>query len=177
MKYQDRAEALTTVDDWSGGGSHGAMRLAAANINPATGFASDYLNHFNEAIMLLDMLSACPDCIGDFLNWRPKSYREHFAASRFKDRQMAIAAYDAADPVARHCLDMLTDTMTALLEAARTAMDGGLPSNAAIPLAERTAASLKPLIARAGAVINGDTDANIAEPNAPQAAIDDLFKR
>jgi hypothetical protein len=177
MKYQDCAEALTTVDDWSEGRSHGAMRLADANINPATGFASDYLNHFNEAIMLLDMLSSCPDCISDFLSWRPKSYREHFAASRFKDRQMAIAAYDAADPFARHCLDTLTDTMTALLEAARTAMDGDLPPAAAIPLAERTAASLKPLIARAGAVINGDTDANIAEPNAPQAAIDDLFKR
>jgi hypothetical protein len=28
-------------------------RLRAANINPRTGLATDYLNHFNEAIMLL----------------------------------------------------------------------------------------------------------------------------
>ena len=27
-------------------------RLAAANINPKTGLASDYLNHFSEAIMI-----------------------------------------------------------------------------------------------------------------------------
>jgi hypothetical protein len=177
MKYQDCAEALQTVDDWSEGGSQGAMRLADANINPATGFASDYLNHFNEAIMLLEMLSSCPDCIDDFLSWRPMSYREHFAASRFKDRQMAIAAYDAADPFARHCLDTLTDTMSTMLEATRTAMASGLSSEAAVPLAGRTAAWLKPLVARAGAVINGETDANSGEPSAPQAAVDNLFKR
>jgi hypothetical protein len=36
-------------------------RLADANINPASGLATDYLNHFNEAIMLLEILSSCPD--------------------------------------------------------------------------------------------------------------------
>ena len=30
-----------------------AAKLRAANINPRTGLATDYLNHFNEAIMLL----------------------------------------------------------------------------------------------------------------------------
>ena len=29
-----------------------AAELKAANINPQTGLATDYLNHFNEAIML-----------------------------------------------------------------------------------------------------------------------------
>ena len=47
--------------------------LARANINPATGLATDYLNHFNEAIMLLEMLSAMPDCAEDFLVWEPMS--------------------------------------------------------------------------------------------------------
>ena len=48
--------------------------------------------------MLLEMLSSCPECLDDFLGWRPMSYREHFEASRFKGRDLAIAAYDAADP-------------------------------------------------------------------------------
>ena len=39
-----------------------AERLAAANINPKTRLASDYLNHFNEAIMLLDLLPSMPEC-------------------------------------------------------------------------------------------------------------------
>src|ERR1700688_1257442 len=103
MKYQDCAEALQADD----GADGGAVGLADANINPATGLATDYLNHFNEAIMLLEMMSSCPECRDDFLGWQPKSYREHFTGSRFKGRAMAIAAYDADDANVRGCLDTL----------------------------------------------------------------------
>src|ERR1700709_218389 len=72
-------------------------QLRAANINPRTGLATDYLNHFNEAIMLLDMVVDRPECAQDFLDWRPLSYREHFRASNFRARDLAIAAYDSAD--------------------------------------------------------------------------------
>src|SRR3954467_14695886 len=72
--------------------------LRAANINPTTGLATDYLNHFNEAIMLLEMIPDMPDCFQDFLDWKPLSYREHFTASNFKARDLAITAYEAADP-------------------------------------------------------------------------------
>ncbi|MEO8318885.1 MAG: hypothetical protein ABI561_11235, partial [Bradyrhizobium sp.] len=39
-----------------------AAQLKAANINPRTGLATDYLNHFNEAIMLLEMVPDMPEC-------------------------------------------------------------------------------------------------------------------
>ncbi len=153
------------------------VRLADANINPATGLATDYLNHFNEAIMLLEMLSSCPDCRDDFLGWRPMSYREHFTASRFKGRAVAIAAYDAADPTVRGCLDTLAGTMTAVLEATRAAMSSDMPPESAVVLADRAAALLRPLVARAGAVINGEDAANDGEPATPQAVVDGLMKR
>src|SRR5262245_28249336 len=47
--------------------------LRDANINPRTGLATDYLNHFNEAIMLLEMIPDMPECADDFLEWRPLS--------------------------------------------------------------------------------------------------------
>jgi len=100
MKYQDCAEALQAdgeTDEAAAALAGGARRFGAANINPATGLASDYVNHFNEAIMLLEILPSCPDCRDDFLAWRATSYAEHFAGSPFKDRALAIAAYDAAD--------------------------------------------------------------------------------
>ena len=170
MRYQDSAEATQADEDggWPAG-------LADANINPLTGLATDYLNHFNEAIMLLEMLSSCPDCIDDFLGWRPMSYREHFAASNFKGRDMAIAAYDAADPALRGSLDALTDTMTAVLEATRATLRSGMPPDAAGALAERAAASLRPLVARAGALINGEESAS--QPAVPQSVVDRLMKR
>ena len=40
---------------------------SAVNINAATGLATDYLNHFNEAIMLLEMLASAPEFRDDFL--------------------------------------------------------------------------------------------------------------
>src|SRR4029077_8647651 len=92
-------------------------RLKAANINPKTGLATDYLNHFNEAIMLLDLLPYTPECIVELIGWEPLSYQEHFAASHFKDKDLAIAAYEAAEPAARVRLDELADTMNALLVA------------------------------------------------------------
>src|ERR1041384_2667321 len=92
-------------------------RLKAANINPKTGLATDYLNHFHEAVMLLDLLPHTPECIVELIGWEPLSYEEHFAASHFKDKDLAIAAYAAAEPTARMRLDELADTMNALLVA------------------------------------------------------------
>src|ERR1700681_4409064 len=74
-----------------------AALLQAANINPRTGLATDYLNHFNEAVMLLEMIPDMPECAEDFLGWRPLTYREHFMASHFEARDLAIEAYDCAD--------------------------------------------------------------------------------
>jgi hypothetical protein len=171
------AQSTQAVESQPDEAAISAARLAQANINPSTGLATDYLNHFNEAIMLLEMMSACPDCVDDFLSWKPMSYREHFATSRFKDRQIAIEAYDAANPAVRHCLETLADTMSAVLDATRAAMGFNLPPAAAAQLAERSAAWLKPLVARAGAVINGETEADAEHAAAPQAAVDLLMKR
>src|SRR6201997_4826200 len=89
-----------------------AAVLRAANINPRTGLATDYLNHFNEAIMLLEMIPDMPECAEDFLGWRPLSYRDHFTASHFKARDLAIEAYDSADAGIRTAFDNITGTMT-----------------------------------------------------------------
>jgi hypothetical protein len=171
MKYQDCAELAQAPDKAADDGA----RLCGANINPDTGLATDYLNHFNEAIMLLEMLAACPDCIEDFLAWRPKSYREHFTASRFKDRHLAIAAYNASEPGLREHLDALADTMTVVLQTTRTAIRADASSEAARLIAAHAVACLKPMIARAGGVINGGFDPS--EPPAAQAAVDELMKQ
>src|ERR1700727_1582678 len=97
-----------------------AAQLREANINPRTGLATDYLNHFNEAIMLLEMIPDMPDCAEDFLTWQPLSYREHFAASNFRARELAIEAYDAADAGNRTEFENITTAMTSILTAVGT---------------------------------------------------------
>ncbi|MFZ1154342.1 MAG: hypothetical protein WAN93_05495 [Solirubrobacteraceae bacterium] len=132
-----------------------AAELQAANINPKTGLATDYLNHFNEAIMLLEMIPDVPDCAEDFLHWQPLSYREHFTASHFKARDLAISAYDSADPDIREEFDQLTNTMTSILTAVSAAMREAQQDSTRVVLAEQATNWVKPLVALAGGIING----------------------
>jgi hypothetical protein len=132
-----------------------AAELRAANINPRTGLATDYLNHFNEAIMLLEMIPDMPDCADDFLGWQPLSYREHFAASNFRARELAIAAYDSADPAIRDEFDSLTGAMTSILTAVGTAMREARHGKTRATLASQATGWVKPLVTLAGGIING----------------------
>ena len=152
-------------------------RLIEANINPVTGLATDYLNHFNEAIMMLELAMQVPECIDDFCAWQPLSYCEHFAASRFKERDLAIAAYEQSDPALRRRLDELADAMNAILLATAAATQRAEPDVLA-SLVEDALGRLRPLVARAGAVIHGaeTAAAEASEADATQAAVDALFE-
>jgi len=153
-------------------------RLAAANINPATGLATDYLNHFNEAIMMLELMPTMPACIDDLMAWRPLSYREHFIASKQKHRDLAIAAYEAAEPKVRRRLDELAAVMNAILVSTRQALCLNVPASAAAMLALDAAAQIKPIVALAGALINGrEAVDEFAPAAAPQVAVDALMER
>ena len=135
--------------------------MRAANINPRTGLATDYLNHFNEAIMLLEMVPDMPECAEDFLTWTPLSYAEHFWASNFKARDLAIEAYELAEPKIRAEFDNLTATMTSILTAVGNAMRKAQQDKTRATLAEQATAWVKPLVALAGGIINGGTEADV----------------
>jgi hypothetical protein len=145
------------------GGDDGARaaRLRAANINPRTGLATDYLNHFNEAIMLLEMIPDMPECAEDFLGWQPLSYSEHFTASNFKARDLAIEAYNSADAAIRSEFDNITSAMTSILTAVSTAMREVQQDKTRATLAEQATGWVKPLVALAGGIINGGAEADV----------------
>src|SRR5882757_10987345 len=138
-----------------------AAQLRAANINPRTGLATDYLNHFNEAIMLLEMIPDMPDCAEDFLSWTPLSYAEHFTASNFRARDLAIEAYESADATIRTEFDNIASTMTSILTAVGQAMREVHQDKTRATLAEQATAWVKPLVALAGGLINGGSEADI----------------
>ena len=138
-----------------------AALLRAANINTRTGLATDYLNHFNEAIMLLEMIPDMPECAEDFLAWHPLSYAEHFTASNFKARDLAISAYDSADPIIRAEFDSITDSMTSILKAVSAAMQEARQDKTRATLAEQATGWVKPLVMLAGGIINGGAEADV----------------
>jgi len=140
-----------------------AARLRAANINPRTGLATDYLNHFNEAIMLLEMIPDLPECAEDFLAWHPRSYREHFMASHSKTRELAIEAYESADSAIRTEFDNITTTMTSILSAVSSAMREVNQDKTRATLAEQATGWVKPLVMMTAGVINGASEADVEE--------------
>lgn len=73
--------------------SYSEQDILAANVNPATGLATDYLNLFNEAIMLFEMGLDMPDMAEELAEWHPRGYVEHFEKSGFEMKDVVIAAY------------------------------------------------------------------------------------
>jgi hypothetical protein len=138
-----------------------AAALKAANINPRTGLATDYLNHFNEAVMLLEMIPDIPECADDFLEWHPLSYAEHFTASNFRARDLAISAYESANIGVRAEFDQITGTMTSILTAVGVAMREAQQDTTRARLAEQAASWVKPLVVAAGGIINGGSEADV----------------
>lgn len=152
--------------------------LAAANINPVTGLSTDYLNHFNEAVMLIELIPSMPECRDDLVAWRPATYHEHFAGSHLRHRELAIAAYGLAEPLMRGEFDDLCQTMTGTILAVREALSANISAAATAAISEQAAAWLKPLIARTSAVIHG-LDVSRGETisiQQSQAAVDALLE-
>lgn len=70
------------------------QRVRGTNISDKTLLATDYLNHFNEIVMLIEMVPDMPDMLEDCHAWQPKTYQEHFRDSGFSDKALAIEAYE-----------------------------------------------------------------------------------
>jgi hypothetical protein len=165
------------TEDALSAGVPGLAQLSIPNINAATGLSTDYLNHFAEAVMVLEMIVTIPECLDDLMAWQPKSYREHFAGSHFTERAKVIAAYEAADPTVRDALDQASETLNSVLIATRQVVAQHLNTPDADLLAQRAVAWLKPLIARTAAVINGTATGTATDSHSAQAEIDALFNR
>lgn len=154
-------------------------RLAAANIHPDTRLATDYLNHFNEVVMLIDLLPSMPDFAPEVVAWRPCSYTEHFHRSSFKGKALAIRAYATVEAERRGALeDTLEGVDHCLAEIQRLILDApaDLPLEA---IADITEMRIKPLLSHAMGLINGAAIVAVEEDASGQAqsAVDALFEQ
>lgn len=151
--------------------------LIAANVNPKTGLATDYLNLFNEAVMLFEMAIDMPDMVEDLSEWQRRSYVEHFQRSGFEKRDVVIMAYEQAAPDVRHRFDTACNAACDQFEQAISdikAMDLSDPFQQS-QLTEDVR-GLKHLVAALDAQIHGREQAGIAATDsATQSTVDALF--
>jgi hypothetical protein len=150
--------------------------LKAANIHPVTRLATDFLNHFNEVIMLLEICPTMPERVDDVLAWEHYSYQEHFIRSTFKDKDLAIAAYEAASEDLKKRLKVICYEMETVILNVRDSLAVAPCEGVRQTLVDDALESLKPMVAEAGAVINGNVKYHEEHPEEnSQGAIDDLF--
>ena len=153
---------------------YAAMRARAAgtNINEKTLLGTDYLNHFNEIIMLIELLPDAPELLEDCLQWHPRSYVEHFAMASIADADLAVQAYalspaDYRDPFVRLTMDM-DRLITNAIDRLEGAIKAGNQQQTR-RIAQIAARSLRNMVDRASAIIHGET------PALDQTEIDDLL--
>jgi hypothetical protein len=158
-----------------GAGFTGTYRLLVRgkNINGTTLLATDYLNHFNEIIMLLEMVPAMPECYEDAAEWQPKSYAEHFRGSCFSDAELAILAYENAPANYRQAFDAVIAQMDRLVTEALPRIKGLIEGGEPGPLetaVEGVTRKLQSFVDVASSIINGNMD------TLDQAQIDKVMK-
>jgi hypothetical protein len=88
-------------------------------VNPVTGLANDYLNVFNEILLLLEFLPTMPEMTEEALAWRPRSYCEYFAQSSIPGARDALLAYDKVDPDVREDFEAVLSCLAEIASRAQ----------------------------------------------------------
>ncbi len=133
-------------------------RIDASNLSAQTFLATDYLNHFNEIVMTLEMIPDMPELMEEAKAWAPKSYQDHFRDSTIADKDLAIEAYEYVPDRYRKPFETTIGQINQLIatSVARLERDieGGNPD-----LLRENAVALSRVIQRlmdtAGAIIHG----------------------
>jgi hypothetical protein len=186
-------DTLSDAPSMPAGSPSQTARLQAlckdTNVNSETLLATDYLNHYNEIIMMLDMLASMPDMYEDIIAWKPKSYIQHFEDSGFSDKMLAIEAYGHVPPAIfkefTSTVEELDVAVDIVIDAIGGAIDAEMPG-ILNEICKQQSQELMSYIDRLSSIIHGtsqacstdgsDTDDSQAESvEQAQANVDALF--
>jgi hypothetical protein len=134
---------------------------AAALVNPKSGIANDYLNHFNEVYLMIENLPILlPEMVDELMEWRPVSYTEYFQRSPLPASAETLAIYEKLDQSFRSdfeemivLLDEIVLRSVALVSSHRLP-DGTIDPDAITEMCEKYATDLRILLDRTADLVN-----------------------
>ena len=151
---------------------------ALALVNPRSGIANDYLNLFNEIIMLIENFPAMPELGSDILSWQLVSYHQYFAGSSLPGRSIALAAYDRLEPEVRGAFESvaaeIADLAAAAAEQIRLHGDNDLTRDIVAQFCAETSAEMMACLKRATHIVNYG---QIQQFDDPQERVERLMLR
>ena len=136
-------------------------RLVGSNVNEQTLLATDYLNHFNEVVMLIEMIPDMPECLEDALEWQPKSYQQHFRDSTLSEGELAAEAYERAPSCYRVPFDETVRQLNGLIERSLGSIAKAIEADESERLAvtvQTATQALQRLIEMANGTIHGSVE-------------------
>jgi hypothetical protein len=70
------------------------IKQASNLVNPSSGIANDFLNQYNEVLLLVENLPVLlPEMVAELLSWRKKTYEQYFEESPLPGGDIAIRIY------------------------------------------------------------------------------------
>jgi hypothetical protein len=89
---------------------------AVGLINPRSDLANDYLNHFNEVLLLIENLPVLlPEMVDELVTWQPRTYIDYFRQSPLPGGWAAIELYENyLDDHFRHLFETCIERINAL---------------------------------------------------------------
>ena len=153
---------------------HLRAHTKGTNVNEETLLTTDYLNHFNEIIMLLEIVPSAPSQFSaELAEWQHESYEEHFTRSGFRDKELAISGYRNSPDDVRRAFDSsvadLEQEMVLLLQQVQEKIGSG-DTEELTRLCNESIPRLQDLLQITAGIVNG------AVPGGPHAAEDDGAK-
>ncbi len=141
--------------------SEGAIGEPTAGV---TDSAARFLDHFNQIVMMIELIGRLPDLAEDVRIWRPRSLVEHS-----REAGAAIAGYDALSPVARHAFDAVVAGLNTLGLAAVALCEnaGGRLTPDEIAACREIGVVMGSLLERARALIETAEDPRSGAAKAP----------
>ena len=155
------------------------IERAALLTNPASGIANDFMNHFNEIVLLVENLPLLlPEMLDELMQWQPTTYRAYFERSNLPGRNEALETYERIAPELRAAFDAAVEGLNdrarriiALIAMQRDAA-GNLAAESVADLCAAASRDLREALARAASLVDTGHPAS-CEP--PQSVADRLL--
>jgi hypothetical protein len=167
--YDDLEQCGEAIAEAPGGA------LPPGPVADKTGLSNDYLNHYCEALMLIELAAFDEGVVADLAGWRPVDYRAYFEASPLRRADAAIAAYDALPAIRRAAFEEMIEALDKLTQSAILALQPPCHASTVALIGEVIGPAIRRLLDQAAAFLNSG---GVAEPHSDfdaQALVDQLI--
>jgi hypothetical protein len=118
------------------------------------GLSTDYLNHYSEILMLIEMAVSDEAVVNEIGSWRPVGYCDYFLRSPLRRAPAAIAAYRRLRPERRNVFERIAQALDKLTLGAIFALQPPCHSENVALIVDVIGPAIRRLIDQAAAFLN-----------------------